>query len=275
MENQMEGFIQYLKDNRKSEGTIEVYVRGVYQFIKYLKDFKNKNIYSVIYDDIEDYKDYLLNVRKLKIKTVNLKLVAINQYCKYYQITVIVKQERVQTQNFLDDIPSPSDMNRILKVIRRKQDYRAEALVCTLMMTGMRISEALQLTIYDVDKDTINIIGKGEKRRDVFISSKLRNIWKKYIRVRNNNSNMLFTGKKGAITRFTAFRILKYYAGQARVKLKKAKLHNLRHYYAKKLSENGVSIDSLAEILGHSSLETSRIYLRKTKKELLDIVNKI
>ena len=269
---QVKNFIIYLSENRKSQGTIEIYSRDVKQFLKY---FKDKELYDMTNKDIEDYKNYLLDIKKLNVKTVNRKLVAINQYCTYCQVAVVVRQEKVQTQNFLDDIPSSSDLDRILKATKKKNDVRAEALISTLAMTGMRISECLQLTIYDLDKDTINIIGKGQKRRDVFISNKLRKIWTRYMQVRKNNSIKLFTGKKGAITRFTAYKILKYYTGQARVKLKKAKLHNLRHYYAKKLANNNIPIEDLAEILGHASLETSRIYLRKTKQELLDIINDI
>lgn len=269
---QMKSFILYLKDRRKSQGTIEIYSRDIRKFLEY---FKNKQLEDISNEDIENYKNYLLNTKKLNVKTVNRKLVAINQYCVYCQVAVTIRQEKVQTQNFLDDIPSSSDLDRILKAVKKKDDIRAEALIATLAMTGMRISECLQLTIYDIDKDTINIIGKGQKRRDVFISDKLQKIWKKYMQVRKNNSIKLFTGKKGAITRFTAYKILKYYTGQAKVKLKKAKLHNLRHYYAKKLASKHVPIQDLAEILGHSSLETSRIYLRKTKQELLDIINDI
>lgn len=272
MDKQLDNFAKYLLKNRKSKGTIEVYTRDIKELLTF---FEKKELKQLTNEDIEDYKEYLLSERKLNVKTVNRKLVAINQYLTYCQITVTVRQEKVQMQNFMDEIPSTSDMDRILKAIEKKKDIRAKALILTLKMTGMRISEALQITIYDINKDTVSIIGKGNKRRNVFISNKLRKVWNEYMGTRLNNSEQLFTGRQGAITRFTAHKILKCYAGQARVKLKKAKLHNIRHYYAKLLASNDVPIQDLAEILGHSSLETSRIYLRKTKKELLDIIDSI
>lgn len=167
------------------------------------------------------------------------------------------------------------DIESMLKVIDEHKDLRAKAIVMTMKLTGMRVSEMLQLTIDDIDKDTINIIGKGNKRRNVFISEHLKEIWKEYVNVRINKTNMLFTGQKGAINRYTVHKIIKYYAQLSNVKLSKTHAHNFRHKFCKDLADRGVSIDSIADIVGHTDINTTRIYTRKTKKELLDIINKM
>ena len=212
---------------------------------------------------------------KLNIKTLNKKLVAINQYLKFNGVAVDIKQEKVQSQNFLDDIFSTSDLERILRAIDKKNDLRAKAIFMTLRLTGMRVSEMLQLTKYDIDKDSITICGKGKKYRDIFVSEKLSVMWQQYMTVRLDRNDMLFTGQKGAITRQTVDKIIKYYTGQARVKRSKGHAHNFRHKFCKDLVEKSIPLDAIADIVGHVSINTTRIYTRKTKKELLDIINSI
>ena len=237
--------------------------------------FKYKDLHRIDSEDIEEYKSFLLYEAKLNVKSVNRKLVAINQFFKYSKIAVSIRQEKIQTQNFLDDMLEDEDIESMLKVIDEHKDLRAKAIVMTMKLTGMRVSEMLQLTIDDIDKDTINIIGKGNKRRNVFISEHLKEIWKEYVNVRINKTNMLFTGQKGAINRYTVHKIIKYYAQLSNVKLSKAHAHNFRHKFCKDLADRGVSIDSIADIVGHTDINTTRIYTRKTKKELLDIINKM
>ncbi|HDK7176499.1 TPA: tyrosine-type recombinase/integrase [Clostridium botulinum] len=269
---QLNDFKKHLLKNKKSEKTIEVYIRDIKHFLSY---FKNKQLKDITNDDIDKYKIFIIKELEMDVKTLNKKLVAINQYLKFNGVAVDIKQEKVQSQNFLDDIFSSSDLERILRAIDKKNDLRAKAIIMTLRLTGMRVSEMLQLTKYDIDKDTITICGKGKKYRNVFISEKLRLIWRQYMTVRIDKSEMLFTGQKGAITRQTVDKIIKYYTGQAKVKKSKGHAHNLRHKFCKDLVDKDVPLDSIADIVGHENINTTRIYTRKTKKELLDIINDI
>jgi integrase/recombinase XerD len=136
------------------------------------------------------------------------------------------------------------------------------------------VSEILQLTIHDVESKNIVIVGKGNKRREVFIPDVLRDIWKEYLTHRNKKSSKLFTGQRGAINRHTVHKIIKRYAKFTNIDLSKAHAHVLRHMYGKNLADREVSIDTIADLLGHSNINITRIYTRKTKQELLDIVNK-
>lgn len=261
----------YLKENFKSEKTIQAYIKDIEQFYNY---FKDKPIEDIDYQDIEMYKDYMLNTQKFDPKSVNRKLVAINQYLTYLQIAVTIRQVKIHTQNFLEDIYSQEDLNKILDTLEKSNDLRAKALIMTLQLTGMRISECLQITIFDIEKDTIMIIGKGNKRRNVFVPNKLRNVWKEYMKVRKQTrrTNKLFTGERGAITRHTAYMIVREYTIKAGVDEKKGFPHNLRHNYVKSLINKNVSIDTVADLVGHTDINVTRKYSMKTKKELLDII---
>ena len=263
-------FISYLESNRLDIKTISAYESDVLQFLQF---FENKDIKTLQLDDIEAYKDNMIYTRRLEISSVNRKLISISEYLTFSQITVIVRQEKIQNQSFLDDMLSNDDIEKMILATRKEKDMRAKAIMTTLKFTGMRVSEMLQVSLNDIHKDTVRVLGKGSKYRDVFISKKLRGIWKEYTKTRINKSDMLFTGQKGAINRTTVHSIIKKYAVLANVEFSKAHAHNFRHGFCKNMIDKGVTLDALADIVGHTNINTTRIYTRKTKEELLAIIN--
>lgn len=274
MDTSLAKFTLFLAKMRKSEKTIDSYIIDINQFNEYLKNNKKK-LNKIKLSDIDDFKNHLIYDRELKIKTINRKLVSINQFLKFNNIAVDIKQEKVQMQNFLDDMLSNQDIEDIIKSTYTKDDARARTIIYTLYYTGMRVSEMLQLTIYDIKKDSISIIGKGSKHREVFIPNKLKHIWNEYMKVRIKKSTSLFTGKRGPINRKTVDSIIKSYAEAAKVDKTKAHAHNLRHLYCKNLADRGIDISTIADIAGHQNINTTRIYTRKTKEELLNIIDSI
>lgn len=271
MNKEIESFKRELIHQRKDNKTIKNYLRDVDLFLQYIN---NKPLSDIDYFDIENYKSFLLQ-EGYKVTSINRKMVAINRFITYCGYKVEVRQEKVHMQNFLDNTLSINDVQAMVSKSEETDDYRAKALILTLYYTGMRISECLSITIHDINRDYITILGKGKKYRNVLVPQKLKSIWNEYMQYRINKSNKLFTGQKGAITRQCADLIIKKYAKLAGVDVKKAHMHNLRHVFCKNLAENNVSIDIIAELAGHNSLDTSRIYTRKTKQELLDIIEKL
>ncbi|KEI10500.1 integrase [Clostridium sp. K25] len=271
MDTSLAKFTLLLAKTRKSEKTIDSYIRDISQFNDYLKTNKKK-LAKIKISDIDEFKNFLIYHKELKIKTINRKLVSINQYLKFNNISVDIKQEKVQMQNFLDDMLSNQDIENIIKATYAKDDLRARTIIYTLYYTGMRVSEMLQLTIYDTKKSSINIIGKGSKHREVFVPNKLKTIWDNYLQVRIKKSTALFTGKRGPINRKTVDSIIKTYAEAAGVDKSKAHAHNFRHLYCKNLADRGIDISTIADIAGHQNINTTRIYTRKTKEELLNII---
>ncbi|EDS77893.1 putative integrase/recombinase [Clostridium botulinum C str. Eklund] len=272
MDNNIYKFTLFLAENRKSSKTIDSYIRDINQFNEYIKS-KKKKINKINNSDIDEYKNYLIYDRGLKIKTINRKLVSINQFFKFNNIAVDIRQEKVQMQNFLDDILSNKDVQALVNATYKKDDLRARTIIYTLYYTGMRVSEMLQLTIYDTKKQSITILGKGAKHREVFIPNKLKDIWEAYMNVRIRKGTALFTGKRGPINRKTVDSLIKEYAALAGVSKSKAHAHNFRHLYCKNLADKGIDISTIADIAGHQNINTTRIYTRKTKEELLDIID--
>ena len=102
----------------------------------------------------------------------------------------------------------------------------------------------------------------------------LNNIWVDYCKLGRINKgwDYLFVGKRGRLTRSGIDRIIKRYGELANIKFEKNHCHSYRHQYAKRLADADVKIDVIADLCGHASIETSRLYTRKSKEELLSII---
>ncbi|MFL0196993.1 tyrosine-type recombinase/integrase [Clostridium sp. WILCCON 0269] len=272
----LDEFKEYLYDSEKSKCTVESYVSDMIQFFNYYK----KDIASINKVDIREYTEYLLQ-NQFSIKTINRKLVSLNQYILFlddvfnYKIIVKVKQLKIEQQNFINDMLDICSVRRIMRAAQKDNDVRAVTIFFTLFYTGARVSEMLQIKAKDITKDSIIISGKGNKFRELLIPKKLKEQWQAYNTVRINKSDYLFTGIRGAISRQTVHNTIKYYTGQARgIDKGIAHAHSFRHLYAQSLGKLGVNQIIIAQLLGHS-LNVTGTYMQVSKRELLDIINKL
>lgn len=272
MELKTKEFKEYLIEREKSNKTIEAYLRDIHQFLKYCKENKIEELHN---EQMKEYKEYLLYKRFLSPTSVNRKLVAIHQYFMFCEIPVTTTKVKVQSQNFLENVISKDEIDRMIEVAKNKRDYRAIAIIKTLELTGVRVSELTQFTIKDLYNDTVQVIGKGNKIRSVFIPKSLHKIWLDYCKYSRKNTTLdyLFVGKRGRLTRSGIDRIIKKYGELANIKFEKNHCHSYRHQYAKRLADSDVSIEVIADLCGHGSIETSRLYTRKSKEELLNIID--
>lgn len=272
-------FKEYLFENEKSKCTVDSYSSDIKQFF----DFYKKDIADINKADIREYTDHL-HSRELSIKTINRKLVSLHQYIEFLndennsKIVVKVKQLKVEQQGFINDMLDIYSVRRIVRAAQKKNNnraIRAITMMFTLFYTGARVSEMLQIKIKDIGKDSITINGKGNKFREILIPKKLQKQLAIYAAVRTKKSDYLFAGTKGALSRQTVHNDIKYYTGQARgINKKVAHAHSFRHLYAQSLGKLGVNQIIISQLLGHS-LNVTGTYMQVSKKELLDIINKL
>ncbi len=136
----------------------------------------------------------------------------------------------------------------------------------------------LSLDISVIGKTEIPIKGKKDKYRNVLIPDKLISILKEYLKVRiaRPNIDKLFTNKNGnPLSRKYVDVIIKDYGKAAKINIRKLHAHAFRHRTAINLLELGYNLFYVAELLGHSDINTTRIYARKTKGELLKAINSL
>ncbi|AZR72803.1 hypothetical protein BBF96_04990 [Anoxybacter fermentans] len=268
----LEEFIIYMKELEKSSKTIDAYIRDIRQFLEIIK----KPIEDIKKSDIIYYKEELTK-RRLKPTSINRKLISIRQFLKFLEKDINFRNVKIQKKNYIDDekMLTLEDVEKLAEVARQNHDRRTLAIIYTLLYTGMRISELLSLRVEDIYNDTILVKGKGKKYRDVFIPEKLRPYLESYLRVRKNTGDKLFTGQRGNLTRATVNNILKKYAKKAGINPKKVHPHNFRHLYCLTLVDKGLPLDVIADLAGHADINTTRIYTRRTKRQLLETINSI
>lgn len=263
LEAKLEEFELFLKEDEKAEKTITKYKTNIKAFIEFSKD-KELTKRTVI-----EFKDKLDQVDEYLPNTTNNYLVVINKFLNFIgKKDLCVKVIKQQKKFSLEYSLSKSDYHRLLRTAKKYEEYDNYIILRILAETGIRISELAFFKIEDLDK-TMKIKKKGKVREIPVKLDLLREI-RKYCRDRKIKEGLIiFNPKTGkAYADSTIWRRLKKLAGRARISKDAVHPHAFRHYFAKCYLETYPNdIAGLADILGHNSLETTRIYTKLTNKE--------
>lgn len=263
LEAKLEEFELFLKEDEKAEKTIEKYKANIKAFIEFSKD-KELTKRTVI-----EFKEKLDQVDEYLPNTTNNYLVVINKFLNFIgKKDLCVKVIKQQKKFSLEYSLSKSDYHRLLRTAKKYEEYDNYIILRILAETGIRISELAFFKIEVLDK-TMKIKKKGKVREIPVKLDLLREI-RKYCRDRKiKEGPIIFNPKTGkAYADSTIWRRLKKLAGRARINKDAVHPHAFRHYFARCYLETYPDdITGLADILGHASLETTRIYTKLTNKE--------
>lgn len=258
----LEAFGQYLTEDEKSKLTIEKYMRDVRTFVKYTEES------SIDRTMILNYKSIL--EKEYAVTSANSMLAALNTFLKFAGWgDLCVKQFKVQKKVFCPEEKELSkvEYQRLIKAAESKSNIRLSLLIQTICGTGMRVSELQYITVEAVQKGEAIVTCKG-KTRTIFIVSALRKKLLNYAKQQNIHSGMIFITKTGkALNRSNIWREMKALCEQASVPVEKVFPHNLRHLFARTFYNIEKDIVKLADVLGHSSINTTRIYTITTGAE--------
>lgn len=254
--NNLDDFFIRLKYEEKAESTISKYKTDLLKFSDFLEDDK-----EITKDDVIRYKQFL-NDMYLPV-SINSFIVVLNKYFKHMKRDdLTVKQYKLQRNRSLEDVLSPTDYNRLLRIAKKSGDMESYYIMKVLGTTGIRIDELQFFTVESIKKNIIEVRNKG-KIRNVYLRQDLARELRRYCRERKINSGPVFK-----IHRSTVWRRLKKHAGKAKVKTSKVHPHSFRHMFSKLyLEQTGNDYMGLADILGHNSLDTTRIYQVSTDHE--------
>lgn len=292
-------FQAYLLTEDRSPVTIAGYVGDVHLFSQWFeKQYKEPlNPKALTNDAVRGYKQYLLD-QAAKPKTVNRRLAALATYAHWLDQAGYVKNSRNPVQGvkavkevelspkWLDKKERAALLRAVDKVVEdavrhyprlRLMVVRDAAIVRLILFAGLRVGEIVQLRLGDItlDERKGNVVireGKGTKRREVPLNSKIRKALLDYLRVRQNLTNDdLFLGQRDeGIQSKTVQRAVQRFAGEAG--LENVTPHVLRHSFAKALIDSGVTLEKVATLLGHSNLNTTRIYTTPGERDLEEAV---
>ena len=260
-------FKAYLAKTNLAKNTITSYVWTVTYYLEHYKEVNKKNLLA--------YKGYL--VENFKPQTVNLRLQAVNKFLEFSkQEKLRMKFVKAQQKNFLENVISDADYI-FLKTKLKADGYDQWYFVVWFMAaTGARVSELLQIKAEHVNVGYLDLYSKGGKMRRIYIPKKLCNEATKWLKERGMTSGYLFTNRTGNClsTRGIAIQ-LKHFAENYGINREVVYPHSFRHRFAKNFLEKFNDIALLADLMGHESIETTRIYLRRTASEQQKIVDKV
>lgn len=257
-------FEKFLFENEKSRATIQKYLHDVRHFA----DFSNGK--AITKDTVLSYKEKLAETHALT--SANSMLAALNTFfCFINRKDLCVKQFKIQKQTYLpeDKELTKAEYLRLVSTAENENNKRLSLIIQTICGSGIRVSELKFITVEAVQKGKAEVSCKG-KTRTVFIVKELRRRLLKYIKANKIESGSVFVTRNGnPVDRCNIWREMKALCEKAGVLAEKVFPHNLRHLFARVFYKIEKDIAKLADILGHSSINTTRIYIMATGAEHL------
>ncbi|MBQ7322377.1 MAG: tyrosine-type recombinase/integrase [Clostridia bacterium] len=251
----LKSFTKHLYLEEKSRATIAKYAHDVAVFADYVGERE------IDRETVLAYKSML--AERYAISSANSMIAALNaffQFCDWQNL--MIKQFRVQREVFCAEEKelTKTEYVRLLQAAEKKKDQRLALILQTICGTGIRVSELSYITVEAVKAGEARVRCKGKMRR-IFIVSELRKKLLAYIKQRKLHSGIIFLTKRGKpIDRTAIWRAMKSLCATAHVAETKVFPHNLRHLFARAFYGVGKDIVALADILGHASINTTRIY---------------
>lgn len=246
---------RYLDSLDVSENTRRAYYSGVKEF--------SKGYASSVPNNVKSWKGDMID--RLSPNTINLRIIAVNKYNEWdghpeYRVKGIKNPKKP----FLDHVISPGDFKYLCRKVK-PLDLEMYFVIRFLGCTGARISELLKFKGEEVQNGYVDILTKGRKLRRIYVPKTLQ-------------KETLQWKSQGILFDYPPHKIrakLKKFALDYKMDVKSLRPHAFRHFFALSFIDKYQDLALLADLLGHDSIETTRIYLRRTSQQQASIVNKV
>lgn len=259
----LDKFASFMEDNEKSLSTIHKYLADLHKLI----DFAGGQ--PLTRQMMIDYKNYLLT-ESYELSSINSYLAAASCFLDFMGCNELkVQMYKLQKQCFYpeDKYLTREEYRALVMEARERGLERLAMILNTICSTGIRISELKYITVESLQKGRAVIHCKG-KIRVILMSKELLRCLKEYAGQHNITEGIIFrTASGNPVDRSNIWRQMKSLCREAGVPKEKVFPHNLRHLFARTFYEEGKDISKLADVLGHSSIETTRIYIMTSCEE--------
>lgn len=259
----LQAFRQALIAQERSAATVEKYVRNARAFVRYAGGQK------VNQAQLLSYKALLLETHTAR--SVNSMIAGINRYLSFCDSTLRMRPLRVQRQMFCPEEKelSRAEYVRLCRTAQRRNNMRLNLILQTICSTGIRVSELGFITVEAAKCGKAQVRCKG-KTRVILIAQGLRQKLLRYAAQHGIAQGVLFVTRSGKpVSRTNIWREMKQLCSEAKVSPAKVFPHNLRHLFARVFYALEKDIAKLADVLGHSSIDTTRIYIISSGTEHL------
>lgn len=281
-------FIEYIDfEKNYSPNTITAYRKDLESFQTFCKNELDEiDLINIPYNIIRNWIVKLVEA-KVSNRSINRKISSLKSYFNYLQKTKQIDQNPLQKHRSLKvpktiNVPfSEKEINEVIQFFEDKEDFdsvRNKLIIELLYSTGMRRTEliALKKESIDLSQNIVKVLGKRNKERQIPLLKSVMETMKRYLNERNkinSNSDYYFITKKGEKLYPTlVYRIINEYFSKVSVKAKKSP-HVIRHSFATHLLNEGADLNSVKELLGHSSLASTQVYTHNNLKELKKMYN--
>lgn len=275
-EDLLKQFERFLKKKNHSANTICSYLTAVRHFYR---------LYSELsVPALRAYREAL--IIGYCPATANQRIHALNSYLHFLSVThrdeysclesyrlTCIKTTR---SSFQDTIISNEDCDLLQKKLKEEEQYFWYFIVRFLVTTGARVSELVQIKVEHLECGYLDIYSKGGKIRRLYITDSLCEEAKEWCQRRGVTSGFLFVTKSGRIVTSRGIQMqLKHFAARYGIDPNTVYPHSFRHRFAKNFLARFGDIALLADLLGHESIETTRIYLKKSSREQKELLDEI
>ena len=258
----LKDFEKNMLEDEKSKATVEKYLRDLHCFVNFANE---RTIDKTL---VLEYKAELAH--NYALTSANSMLAALNAFLRFAGwLDCTVKQFKIQKKAFCSEEKelSKAEYLSLVRTAENKNNERLSLLIQTICGTGIRVSEVEYITVEAVQRGEAVVSCKGKTRR-VFIISALRKKLLQYTKEHGIKSGMIFVTRSGkAMNRSNLWAEMKKLCKEAGVSPNKVFPHNLRHLFARTFYGIEKDIAKLADILGHSNINTTRIYIISTGAE--------
>lgn len=279
----LSNFYDYLsKEKNYSSNTVIAYKKDVETFQEFCRvKFELNNLLKVTYPIIRDW-IIDLSEKELSPLTINRKISSLSKYYDFLikindlKSSPLKNHKRLKVQKKLIIPFSEDEVLKVVDVFSKNFEGKRNLLIVDMLYsTGVRRDELINIKLNDVllDENLVKVLGKRNKERLVPLVLNLKSRINDYLKFRNeiksSSSNFFITTKGKKIGPSLVYRVVKNYFSKVSTKVKTSP-HVLRHSFATHMLNNGADINSIKEIMGHSSLASTQIY---TKIKLPKIIN--
>ena len=270
-EKNIEEFEHFLYERENAEATIRKYRTDIYTFCRFLGEDRVVSKQRVL-----EYKEWL--ILQYAVSSVNSILASLNQFLEFMGVDYLkVKRLKMQNNLFVNQEKelTRQEYQRLLQTARNEGKEQLALCIETIAATGIRISELKYFTVEHVRKGRIEIYNKGKYRR-VFLAEDIRNKILLFCEGQKIQKGYIFVTKSGKPKdRSNIWSEMKGLTEKAGVSKEKVFPHNLRHLFARVYYQYTKDLTGLADLLGHSSLNVTRIYTANTGEVYQEQLNQI
>ena len=275
-EETLEAFRRYLEEQNLSAHTITAYCGGVRLYLRMFD--------TITADSLAQYRQEL--IRRYKAATVNQRIIAINRYIRFLSETeadpfpetepVSLVTVKIQQKSFLDSIISNEDYETLKRELKACGNWFWYFAVRFLGSTGARVSELVQIKAEHLALGYLDLYSKGGKMRRIYIPDSLCSEALAWCESRGQTSGFLFVNKEGKpVSSRGVHAQLKQLALRYGIDPDTVYPHSFRHRFAKNFLQKCNDISLLADLMGHESIETTRIYLTRSSREIQEFLDEI